>query len=240
MTSVNFKDPDLILMKRYRGGKCSYYQVSAANHDEVTIKDIEHGGHFAFPITQLKAHIKRGVLVIMSKSTLPDAVFVNPVNKKAKPKLKESERDKQNREVMERRYTYVRAVLDSHVPAYTQKRLDPWLEEYSARVCDDHPPSWRTLAEWVSIYVKSGWKRDALIPRHANKGKRGTTLDELVVKLLDRVVREHTLNNLRINYTKAHNDFLERVEKLNQSRAKQGLPPVKPGSYRTTVNRFQK
>lgn len=236
---VNFKDPDLILMKRYRGGKCSYYQVSAVNRVEVTIKDIEHGGHFAFPTTQLKAHIKSGVLVIMSKSALPDAVFVNPVNKKVKSKPKEAERDKKDREAMERRYAYVRAVLDSDVPAYTEKRLVSWLAAFSANIEDANPPSWRTLAEWVSVYVKSGWQKKALKPAHALKGNRTQYLDDEVEKLLLRVVRDHSLRQIRVNYTQAHNDFLKLVDTLNQSRVKQGLKPVKASSYRTTVNRFQ-
>ena len=127
----------------------------------------------------------------------------------------------------------------SDVPAYTEKRLVPWLAEFSASIEDASPPSWRTLTEWVSVYVKSGWKKKALKPAHARKGNRTQCLENEVEKLLFRVVREHSLKQIRVNYTQAHNDFLKRVETLNQSRIKQGLKPVKASSYRTTVNRFQ-
>ena len=140
---------------------------------------------------------------------------------------------------MERRYAYVRGVLDSDVPAYTQKRLEPWLAAFSASIEDTNSPSWRTLAEWVSVYVKSGWQKKALKPAHALKSNRSHYIDDEVEKLLQRVVREHSLKQIKVNYTQAYNDFLKLVETLNQSRVKQGLKPVKASSYRTTVNRFQ-
>ncbi|MGO2160980.1 MAG: hypothetical protein ACTH4J_11000 [Vibrio toranzoniae] len=233
---MNFRDPDLILVKRYRGGKCSHYQVSAVSRTEITIKDIEHGGHFSFAKDQLESHIEKGLLSTISKDTLPETAFVNPVGKKAKPQ--KAKRELEYEKAMERRYAYVRGVLDSDVPAYTQKRLDPWLAEFSASIEDANPPSWRTLAEWVSVYVKSGWQKKALKPAHSLKGNRIHYINDEVEKLLLSVVRDHSLRQIRVNYTKAHNDFLGRVEILNQSRVSKGLKPVKASCYRTTVNRF--
>lgn len=235
---MNFRDPNLILVKRYRGGKCSHYQVSGVTRREITIKDIEHGGHFSFATDQLESHIEKGLLITISKDTLPETVFVNPVGKKTKPQ--KAKRELEYEKAMERRYAYVRGVLESDVPAYTPKRLVPWLTAFSASIEDANPPSWRTLAEWVSVYVKSGWQKKALKPAHARKGNRTQCLDDEVERLLLKVVRDHSLKLIRVNYTQAHNDFLDRVEILNQSRLKQGLEPVKASSYRTTVNRFQK
>ena len=235
---MNFRDPNLILVKRYRGGKCSHYQVSDVSRTEITIKDIEHGGHFSFAKDQLESHIEKGLLSTISKNTLPESVFVNPVGKKTKPQ--KAKRELEYEKAMERRYAYVRGVLDSDVPAYTEKRLVPWLAAFSASIEDANPPSWRTLAEWVSVYVKSGWQKKALKPAHALKGNRTHYIDPEAEKLLLRVVRDHSLRQIRANYTQAHNDFLKLVEALNQVRSKQGLKPVKASSYRTTVNRFQR
>lgn len=235
---MNFRDPELILVKRYRGGKCSHYQVSDVSRTEITIKDIEHGGHFSFAADQLESHIRKGLLVAITKDTLPETVFVNPVS--TKTKSQKTNRELEYEKTMERRYAYVRGVLDSDVPAYTEKRLVPWLSTFSETIEDANPPSWRTLAEWVNIYVKSGWQKKALKPAHARKGNRTQYLNDEVEKLLLRVVREHSLKKIRVNYTQAHNDFLERVEKLNKQRSKQGLELVKASSYRTTVNRFQR
>ncbi|SBT13519.1 hypothetical protein [Vibrio celticus] len=235
---MNFRDPNLILVKRYRGGKCSHYQVSAVTRSEITLKDIEHGGHFSFATGQLESHIQKGRLAAVTKDTLPETVFVNPVGKKAKSQ--KTNRELEYEKVMERRYAYVRGVLDSDVPAYTEKRLVPWLTAFSETIDDANPPSWRTLAEWVSVYVKSGWQKKVLKPAHARKGNRTQYLDDEVERLLLMVVRDHSLKQIRVNYTQAHNDFLERVKKLNKQRSKQGLELVKASSYRTTVNRFQR
>ena len=81
---MNFRDPELILVKHYRGGKCSHYQVSDVSRTEITIKDIEHGGHFSFAADQLESHIQKGLLVAITKDTLPETVFVNPVSTKTK------------------------------------------------------------------------------------------------------------------------------------------------------------
>lgn len=235
---MNFRDPNLILVKRYRGCKCSHYQVSAVTRSEITIKDIEHGGHFSFATRQLESHIQKGLFVAVTKDVLPETVFVNPVNKKAKSQ--KASRELEYETAMERRYAYVRGVLDSDVSAYTQKRLVPWLATFSETIGDANPPSWRTLAEWVSVYVKSGWQKKALKPAHARKGNRTQCLDDEVERLLLKVVREHSLKKIRVNYTQAHDDFLERVKKLNKQRSKQGLEFLKASSYRTTVNRFQR
>lgn len=234
---VNFRDPNLVLIKNFRGNKKSYFQVSSLNQTEVSLRDIEQGGNFTFSRKQIESHITNGLLVVSSRSEIPESLFVNPVRKKSKPKS--SPRQAENELEMERRYRYVKAVLDSQVPRYTAKWLGPWLKEKCVEFKDDNPPHWRTFARWIQLYVESGWKKNSLMPEHSKKGNRTIKRDKEIVGLLDQVVRDHCKTYLTINYTKAHKDFLERVEKLNQKRANEGLALLSPSSYRTTVNRFQ-
>ncbi|NLS14906.1 hypothetical protein HGP28_18780 [Vibrio sp. SM6] len=233
---MNFRDPELILEKRFRGGKCSYYQVASISRDEIALKDIVQGGQFVFMRRNLEAHIQNGVLKQITKADVPSALFVEPVSKKAK--ARQSARQLDDEREMERRYQYVRAVLDE-VPAYTQKRLEPWLIDATGRFDDPSPPCWRTVSRWVSIFIESGWKKNSLRPGHTNKGNRAVRVDPIVIKLLEEVVKEHCLASARINYTKAHKDFVSRLEKINDKRVKDGLTALKPTSYGTTVNRFK-
>ncbi|EOB1205647.1 hypothetical protein [Photobacterium damselae] len=233
---MNFRDPDLILEKRFRGGKCSYYQVASISRDEIALKDIVQGGRFVFPHGQLESHIQNGVLKRMTKADVPSALFVDPVSKKTK--AKQSARQEDDDREMERRYQYVRAVLDE-VPAYTQKRLEPWLVDAMERFNDPSPPCWRTLSRWVSVFIESGWTKSSLRPAHAKKGNRTLKVDPIIVKVLDELVREYRLASVRVNYTKAHEDFVARIKKINGQRSKDGLAPLKPSAYQTTVNRFQ-
>jgi hypothetical protein len=237
---VNFRDPALVLFKSFRGGRKSYYQVSSLSADEITIKDVEHGGSFTFPRKQLESHINTGLLSVSTVSEIPSSLLLNPVRKKDKPKR--SVKITENETEMERRYSYVRAVLDSGIPAYTKKWLEPWLQDQSTFFNDDKPPSYKTLGRWVTAFVESGWKKNALIPNHLAKGNRNSKskLDSKLNEILDAVIREHSTNRIRINYTKAHQEFIERVEEVNQERLTLHQPPLKPSSYQTTLNRFQK
>lgn len=140
---------------------------------------------------------------------------------------------------VERRYFYVRAVLDSKVPAYTKKWLEPWLQEQSTLFNDDNPPSYKTLGRWIIAFVESGWKKSALMPNHGEKGNRKLKMDSELDKILNTVIQEHSANSARINFTKAHQDFIERVEGVNLKRAENHQPPLKPSSYQTTLKRFK-
>lgn len=233
---MNFRDRELILEKRFRGGKCSYYQVASISRDEIALKDIVQGGLFVFLRRKLEAHIQHGVLKPITKADVPSALFVEPVSKKTK--AKQSARQADDEREMERRYQYVRAVLDE-VPAYTQKRLEPWLIDATQRFGDPSPPCWRTVSRWVSVFIESGWAKSSLRPAHSNKGNRDAKIDPIVIEVLEEVIKEHRLASVRINYTKAHKDFVSRIEKINAQRVKDGFTPLKPTSYRTTVNRFQ-
>ena len=234
---MNFRDSALVLIKSFRGGRKSYYQVSSLSADEITIKDVEHGGSFTFPRKQLESHINTGLLSVSKVSEIPSSILLNPVRKKDKPKR--SVKITENETEMERRYSYVRAVLDSGIPAYTKKWLEPWLQDQSMFFNDDKPPSYKTLGRWVTAFVESGWKKKALMPSHVAKGNRKLKMDRELDAILDAVIREHSTNRVRINYTKAHQEFIERVEKVNRERLALHQPPLTPSSYQTTLNRFQ-
>lgn len=234
---MNFRDPALVLIKSFRGGRKSYYQVSSLSADEITIKDVEHGGSFTFPRKQLESHINTGLLSVSTVSEIPSSLLLNPVRKKDKPKR--SVKITENETEMERRYSYVRAVLDSGIPAYTKKWLEPWLQDQSKFFNDDKPPSYKTLGRWVTAFVDSGWKKKALMPSHVAKGNRKLKVDSELDEILDAVIREYSTNRVRINFAKAHQEFIERVEEVNRERLALHQPPLKPSSYQTTLKRFQ-
>ncbi|MZI94895.1 hypothetical protein F9817_17095 [Vibrio sp. CAIM 722] len=154
---MNFRDPALVLVKTFRGGRKSYYQVSSLSTDEITIKDVEHGGSFAFPRKQLESHINTGLLSVSTVSDIPSALLLNPVRKKDKPKRSVKITEYENE--MERRYSYVRAVLDSGIPAYTKKWLEPWLQDQSTFFKDD---SHLAIKRW----------RDGLVPLLSLVGRK--------------------------------------------------------------------
>lgn len=234
---MNFRDPELVLIKKFRGGKCSFFQVKAHDQKNVLLQDIEHGGTFWFQRSQLESHIRNGVLSVSDKKQIPISTFAYTVKKKVK--LVRSDAPLNDKEV-ERRYRYVKKVLDSRLPSLSEQRLKPWIKEVAAELEDDSPPSYKTLGRWVKAFNESGWKKSSLVPAHKSKGNSTKRLDEEVEQILNQVVNEYVMSSIRVNVAKAHNDFLDRVEKLNQSRKKEGLSPLKPSSFNTTANRFHR
>lgn len=72
------------------------------------------------------------------------------------------------------------------------------------------------------MFIESGWTKSSLRPAHAKKGNRTLKVDPIIVKVLDELVREYRLASVRVNYTKAHEDFVARIEKINGQRSKDG------------------
>lgn len=233
---MNFRDPDLVLTKRFRGGKKSYFQVNSFDAEWVSLQDIEHGECFCFKRAQLEGHINSGLLTVTVKDNVPDALFINSVKKKKKPV---PEGRKAEAEV-DRRYFYVRKVFDSDLPVLSAIRLTPWIREVAEEIKDTSPPSYKTLLRWLKAFNESGWKKASLLPRHQNKGNHSSRLVPEVAQLLSEVVTEHARSSSRVNIGKAHRDFIERVQQLNEHRRDEGLPPLTPSSYETTLQRFRK
>lgn len=234
---MNFRDPDLILIKKFRGGKCSFFQVKGHDQQKVILQDIEHGGNFTFQRRQLESHIRNGVLTVSDKSEIPISTFAYAFAKKVKVAYSDTLINDQE---VERRYRYVRKVLDSELPSLSEQRLKPWIAEVAAEFEDDSPPSYKSLGRWVKAFTESGWKKSALAPTHQSKGNSTQRLCTEVEQILNQVVSEHATSSIRVNVAKAHHDFVERIISVNRERSCEGLAPLTPSSYQTTLKRFRK
>ncbi|WP_305811864.1 hypothetical protein [Photobacterium leiognathi] len=234
---MNFRDPDLVLVKKFRGGKQTFYQVHSLSSEQVSLQDIEHGGQFSFQRKQLEDHLTKGTLTATTKSKVPQTLFVKPVTKKAKPR-KNIQQAKEQAEV-DRRYRYVRQLLDSNVPSLSEQRLTPWIAPKAVELEDDAPPSYKTLGRWVKSFTESGWKMESLRPAHSKKGYHKSRLAPQVSDLLDQVVLEHGKAAINVNVRRAYLDFIERLDELNQQRNKIGLPELTACSYQTILTRFR-
>lgn len=235
---MNFRDSDLVLTKHFRGGKKSYFQVNSFDTEWVSLQDIEHGECFSFKRTQLESHISSGLLTATVKNNIPDALFINAVKKKTKPVA--SGKKAEIEAEVDRRYFYVRKVLDSDLPALSAPRLTPWISEAAEEIKDMFPPSYKTLIRWLKAFNESGWKKASLLPRHHSKGNHSNRLAPEVDQLLTEVVTKHARFSARVNIGKAHRDFIERMQLLNYHRRDEGLPMLTPSSYETTLQRLRK
>ncbi|MCW8327635.1 hypothetical protein MD588_02300 [Photobacterium sp. SDRW27] len=234
---MNFRDPKLVLVKNFRGNTKSFFQVSHLTNQEVVLKDVESGGKFTFPKKQLESFLQHGKLKATSIDELPPCLFEQPVTRRQTITKKKSD-DLAHHE-MERRYQYVTGVIEAGLPAYTEKWLAPYIEMRSTEIDDGKPPSWRALSRWMKLYIESGWEKKSLLSGHSEKGNRTVRLPQELDDLVNNVVRDYTRTHAVIRFTKAYNEFLERLSELNKERLANGLDELKPCSYRTFRNRFR-
>ncbi|MCL1125516.1 hypothetical protein [Shewanella surugensis] len=234
---MNFRDPELVLVKHFRGEMKSFFQVSGLNGQELILRDVESGGRFSFLKKDIETFLRNGKLKAMSVNELPSCILDNPLSRrKAIPK---TSGDDLGSKQMERRYQYVKGVIDIGLPAYTEKWLSPYIKNRAVEIGDDHPPGWRSLAGWMKLYIESGWEKKSLLPRHKLSGNRQPKLHLEVGALLDSIVLEYTYKHVNIRYMKAYHDFLERLEALNKKRETDGLIGLQPCSYNALRRRFK-
>ena len=233
---MNFRDPKLVFVKNFRGDTTSFLQVSDLKGPNVHLKDVESGGDFIFTKKQIEMFVASNKLKVTQVDDLPPILFDKPLKKReviSRDKLD----DKAHKE-MERRYQYVLGVIDEGFPAYTPKWLDPYIIEKAQQIKDEAPPSYRSLARWMKVFVESGWEKKSLLMRHDDKGSNEIKLHPEVNDILKSVVREHTFKFKRVKYMNAYRDFLQQLDELNVKRKTIGQDVLEPCSYKTLRHRF--
>lgn len=231
---MDFISPDLVLAKMLKGEVRSFFCVQKIKRSLVVLVDIEHGGTFKFDKQVVQDLVNSGVLRVISASDIPNSVYL------PKKEIEQDISDPKSQAELERRFSYVKGAVDSDITGYTEKRLRPFISLKAQELDDPQPPAWRTLAHWISIYLKSGSKKKSLRPKHGNKGNRDPRGEPEVNRIRDKIVAEHCKKSLRrVRYQSAYRDYLAEIEKENEQREKQGLEPLKPCSYESLRRQFR-
>ncbi|MGF1728485.1 Mu transposase C-terminal domain-containing protein [Photobacterium kasasachensis] len=123
---------------------------------------------------------------------------------------------------------YVEKRLDG---GWTERNLVPLLEAYKDEV-GHSVPSWRSLAEWKSKYLKSGKSIFSLAPKHSKKGNREQCSDPM--GLVEEAINKKYLVKERPSVSSAYDYYRARVIEENRSIAGDKLKPI---SIRTFYNR---
>jgi len=258
---MDLQNSDLIFVKNLPTSPTIYLEVKNVTDDFVVLIDIQNGGQFKFGKEVLQQLVSAGQLKQVLRFDLPKELYFKVKksrfkssrykNKTAlkqrahKPKSGEKNTideadviDEKAKKEMERRYMYVMGAIEQCIPAYTKKWLSPFITLKAQEIGDSHPPAWRTVAYWNSIFSESGSKK-ALIPKHKAKGNRTKQLPQEVHDLIDDVINEYLRTHTLVRYQKVYDQFLERLDTLNAERRKSDLVELKPCSYRWIVNRLQ-
>jgi hypothetical protein len=81
--------------------------------------------------------------------------------------------------------------IDRHQPiALTGKGLESLTSGVAERIGDARPPSWRTLSRDYRKWLAAGREICAIVPRHADRGGRGSQMLPEVRAIADTVIEE--------------------------------------------------
>ena len=117
---------------------------------------------------------------------------------------------------------FVRRLFTAAItPSTLQPQVDEvWADNEAWRNAErpDKPPSWRSVATWISKYRKAGKDIRALIDRTTDKGNRKPRYDENVIELVDDVIETFYLTQERPTEAATLEEVRGRILKQNQTR----------------------
>jgi putative transposase len=142
--------------------------------------------------------------------------------------------DDPRRKELDRRFSYVRAVIKARLDKYTEETLEPIIQKVATVIGDAKPPSVGTLCRWLRFYHESGNDVRALVPATKARGNRQRRFfgrriknGELrndpraqgratkIAELLDQAVDEVYLNNQRFTIQAVYDALLVKVSDAN-------------------------
>ena len=159
---------------------------------------------------------------------------------------------------LDRRYSYVRAVVTARVGKYTHETLQPIITKVAAAISDKTPPSVSTLCRWLHFYEEAGSDIRALVPAIKARGNRkrrffGKRLEkgdlknnpqaqeraDKVAELVDQAVDEVYLAEQRFTVQAVHDALLVKVDDCNRFRdGNDQLPRPDKSSIYDLVNKL--
>jgi putative transposase len=153
--------------------------------------------------------------------------------------------DDPRRVELERRLSYVKAVLAARLEKRTVETLKPIIENVTAVIGDGKPPSTSTLSRWLRFYDTSGGDARALVPATKARGnrkrrflgRRARTGDlknnqkaqeraTKVAELLDNAIDEVYLKEQRFTVQAVHDALLVKIDEANRFRDSDDQLPV--------------
>jgi putative transposase len=126
------------------------------------------------------------------------------------------------------REQYLKEIDRQQPIAITKTSVEPIIRSVAERIKDDKPPGWLTLWRHYRRWVAAGRDVRVIIPRHADRGRKGTRMLPEVRTVSDQVIEE-LYNNMtpeRRRVPEVHLEILRRVTEANNFRPPNDHLPV--------------
>ncbi len=149
------------------------------------------------------------------------------------------------------RVKYLKEIHRKQPISVTQTAIEPLIESVSERSNDIQPPGWRTVCRDYRKWIRTGRDIRAIIPRYADRGKRGSRLVSEVKSISDQAIQELYLTAERKHVAEVHVEIVRCVTDANRFRPDNDRLPIPSRSttyreiarlspYEVTVARYGK
>ncbi|BCE03468.1 DDE-type integrase/transposase/recombinase [Marinicellulosiphila megalodicopiae] len=172
------------------------------NENEVLVRNLEQGTAKKYSIKEIIKSINKGKIIFSNENKIPHSI---------------DQLGKEQIEILEYRYKFVRAALNEGV-SKSKPKLEELSRKVSKNIMELSPPSYSTLIRWIDSYIEFGYL--GLINKSKLKRKYTSRLNPkimaIIKKVTDKYVDEYN-RPISVIYKKIECSVLElaREEKLN-------------------------
>ena len=137
------------------------------------------------------------------------------------------------------RVQYLKEIDRQQPISITRATIEPLTRTVSDRIKDGKPPGWRTVCRDYRKWLAAGRDIRAIIPRYADRGKRGTRFSPEVKATSDQVIRDLYMTPERKRVPEVRLEVLRRLAEANKFRpeAEQLSIPSRSTIYREIQRR---
>lgn len=116
-----------------------------------------------------------------------------------------------------RRLSYLRAIEEAGIDAFSERFLQPVIALVASQICDPRPPSWISVYRWHRRYKRDKETR-ALIPRFDMRGNRELQQSERVRELFEHAAEEAFKASPATHITTIHTRLAGKILAENRNR----------------------
>jgi putative transposase len=124
------------------------------------------------------------------------------------------------------RIQYLKEIDRQQPISITRTTIEPLTRAVSDRIKDGKPPGWRTVCRDYRKWLIAGRDIRAIIPRYADRGKRGTRLPPEVKATSDQVIQELYMTAERKRVPEVRLEILRRLTDANKFRPESERLPI--------------
>lgn len=129
-------------------------------------------------------------------------------------------------ELAKTRVQYLKEIDCQQPIPISQAAIEPLVRAVAQRTNDSRPPGWRTVCRDYRKWLAAARDIRAIIPRHTDKGKRGTRMLPEVKIISDQVIQELYMTAERKRVPEVHLEVVRRLNDANRFRPETERLPV--------------